>query len=156
MSTIFFSALSFLKNQLSNLFLSIYIGSFGTSSSNLTSSPSPFPLSSVYLTPFLSLSFFWVGIFQPLVFIDIWNSGCEWQWNMIICHHSLLCPIEKELPVTSRIFPSFVTLSQMLYNCLTTLSSPIHLKLAFLGISHVFHLLLLWDIPVTRFPHPAM
>lgn len=114
----------------------------------------PLPLSSVYLIAILSLISSWVGIFQPLVFRDISNNGYEWQWNILICYYRLLCSMGKDLSVTSRIFPSFVTLSK----CLIVIVSSHFLhqsiwKLTFLGISHVFNLLLLWDFPVS-FPHP--
>lgn len=48
---------------------------------------------------------------------------------MLICHHRLLYPHREGTISNLRIYLSFVTLFQMPYNyCLTTLSSPIHLK----------------------------
>lgn len=95
--------------------------------------------------------------FQPLVFGEIWSKGKEWQWNILVCHHRLLCLKEKEPSVPSRIFPSLVTLLPVPYpHCLTLLSSPVHLKSALpWNFPCDSCLLLLRDFPFSWFPHPC-
>lgn len=123
-----------------------------------TLSPSPSPSLCLCLSP-PQPQFHSVGrvSFQPLVVGEIWSKGNEWQWNILVCHHRLLCLKEKEPSVPSRIFPSLVTLLPVPHpHCLTLLSSPAHLKSV---LPRNFPcdscLLLLWDFPFSWFPHPC-